>query len=81
MPAQSCIISNMKPFVLAEHVRIKKILCHYLKKEIILFHNFVLWFCVFPKSQPSCAITGEVELSLGENVCLYHDGKKTERRK
>lgn len=42
------------------------------------FYNFV---CVLFKSQLSCAITGEPELSFAENVCLYHDEKKQKREK
>lgn len=45
---------------------------------LLVFYNFV---CVLFKSQLSCATTGESELSFAENVCLYCDEKKTEKRK
>lgn len=55
-----------------------KILCYYLKKEIIFIYYFLLWFCVFLKSQPSFAITGEAELPLAENVPGWGKKKKKE---
>lgn len=53
-----------------------KILCYYLKKEILFIYYFLLWFCVFLKSQPSFAITGEAELPLAENVPGWGKKKK-----
>lgn len=46
-----------------------------------MFLVFTSLFYVFFKSQLSCAMTGESELSLWENISLYHDEKKNRKEK